>query len=112
MHPGPGLLDLDGEPGTRARTRSVFGAEVIADDGGVALPGGLGDLPVRHRDQPPLGEQPLGGVQNLLSCGLRPLCAACLSRRRPGSQTEAGTVRPGPRLVIRPPPGPPAETDG
>ena len=52
-----------------------LGAEVVADRGVVALPGGLADLPVGHREHAVLGVQPLGGGQDRLLGGAGPLGA-------------------------------------
>jgi hypothetical protein len=52
-----------------------LGAEVVADGGVVALPGGGADLPVRHGAQALLGEQPFSGAEDLSARGadlLRP----------------------------------------
>jgi hypothetical protein len=43
-----------------------LGAEVVADGGVVALPGGFADLPIRHREHPVFGVQPLGRLENRL----------------------------------------------
>ena len=52
------------------RTDQVgFGAEVVADGGVVALARGLADLPVGHRVDAVLGEQPLGCGQDGLARG-------------------------------------------
>ena len=52
-----------------------LGAEVVADGGVVALPGGLADLPVGHGVHTVFGEQPLGGGQDRLARDAGPLGA-------------------------------------
>ncbi len=61
-------------------------AEVIADGGVVALPGGLTDLPVGDGEHAMLGEQPLGGGQDRLLGGAGPLAARRPRGGHPASQ--------------------------
>src|ERR1700694_5368004 len=50
-----------------------LGAEVVTDRGVVSLAGGLADLPVRHRENPVLGEQPLRRREDCFSRGAGPV---------------------------------------
>ena len=63
-----------------------LGAEVIADRGVVALPGGLADLPVGDGEDAVFGEQPLGGGQDRLLCCAGPFAARDPRGSHPASQ--------------------------